>query len=903
MRARAHLLAGICVLAIAFPAHAQDLDIEDEAYEGEVIIVTATQRESDVQDIPIAVTAVTPAELNRQGINNIQTLGAVAPSFNIQSSQTESQGTSIRIRGIGTTGNNIGLESAVGVFIDGVYQSRPGVALGELVDVQQVEILRGPQGTLFGRNTTAGALVVRNRPPDLNEFGGFAELSYGNYDFINAKGAVNVPFANGSMGARLTGAYRKRDGFLINAAGNDVNDKDRYMIRGQLLWEPTAAISLRLIGDYQEADEKCCDAITLSSSANYTPAFTAAAFPNGVVSPYLPANSTNRGLVDIDGRRDLFSNGQQILNSNEQWGVSGELNWDFGPAALTTIVAYRDFFAESIQDDFQAVQIYSVGGVTEDSLPPTFDEITTFTAEARLQGTAFNDVLDWLVGVYYADERIVEEASLTLGPDFQAFVGQANFGSVLGPLAPAYLGLAAQAGAFLTALGGGAPPAAAAAAFGNPISADNAFGYNRYAQDGESFSVFTHNIINISDAFNLTLGLRYVDDRKDGSYNQLAANNPACLAGLALAGSLAADIAAGRTAPGPGGTTIGTGTLAALNSAGVLPGAVAGALSTVELANPASFIGCFPFAAPALGAATGVPFLPQEFDLVFEDDELIYTAQIGFEPNPDILIYGGFTHGYKAGGFNLDSTAAAGGADPRFASEEIDAYEIGIKTTILGGRGRANFALFYNELADFQVLEFTGTQFQTFNVDDVTAKGFEAELFAAWTPYVSNSLSISYTDAEYGSDCDARYVAAGGPNPALELCDTSLTNAPEWVGVFGMTYDGPFNSSDWGLLANVNVRYESERRTSTKGNIAAGGVIVDQVAFDVQDEHFKVNARLGIETPNERFAFEVWGRNLTNEITRGITFNTPLSGSGIATGRSAFIDDPRTYGVTARAKF
>jgi len=127
------------------------------------IIVTATKRAQSVQDIPIAVTAVTPQRLQREGILDIKTLGTVAPGFSVQSTQTETQGTSIRIRGVGTTGNNIGLESAVGVFIDGAYQSRPGIVLGELVDIEQIEVLRGPQGTLFGRNTLAKGEFIGTR--------------------------------------------------------------------------------------------------------------------------------------------------------------------------------------------------------------------------------------------------------------------------------------------------------------------------------------------------------------------------------------------------------------------------------------------------------------------------------------------------------------------------------------------------------------------------------------------------------------------------------------------------------------------------------------------------------------------------------------------------------------------
>lgn len=150
MRVKLALLAGVAGCTIAIPAHAQDATEDDDT-----IIVTATLRAADVQDIPLAVTAVAPVELERQGVMDIKTLSSVSPSFNIQSSQTETQGTSIRIRGVGTTGNNTGLESSVGVFIDGVYLSRPGIALGDLLDLERLEILRGPQGTLFGRNTNA----------------------------------------------------------------------------------------------------------------------------------------------------------------------------------------------------------------------------------------------------------------------------------------------------------------------------------------------------------------------------------------------------------------------------------------------------------------------------------------------------------------------------------------------------------------------------------------------------------------------------------------------------------------------------------------------------------------------------------------------------------------------------
>lgn len=196
----------LCTVSMTSMAQAQDAQ-DSDAPEREVIIVTATLRAADVQDIPIAVTAVSPEQLDRQNVQDIKSLTSISPSFNVQSSQTESQGTSIRIRGVGTTGNNTGLESSVGVFIDGVYQSRPGIALGDLLDLERLEILRGPQGTLFGRNTSAGALNLTTKRPNLTKVEAFGNFTYGNYDFFNVQAGVSVPLVNDQLGLRVSGAY------------------------------------------------------------------------------------------------------------------------------------------------------------------------------------------------------------------------------------------------------------------------------------------------------------------------------------------------------------------------------------------------------------------------------------------------------------------------------------------------------------------------------------------------------------------------------------------------------------------------------------------------------------------------------------------------------------------------
>lgn len=843
----------LCTVSMTSMAQAQDAQ-DSDAPERDVIIVTATLRAADVQDIPIAVTAVSPAELDRQNILDIRNLSAISPSFNLQSSQTETQGTSIRIRGVGTTGNNTGLESSVGVFIDGVYQSRPGVALGDLLDLERLEVLRGPQGTLFGRNTSAGALNVVTRKANLSEVEAFANASYGNYDFINVQGGVNIPIAKDVAAFRVAGTYRKRDGYLTTPGGVESNDRDRWMLRGQLYIEPSPDISIRLLADYAKTDEQCCEAVIIRETE---------------LAPFSAFHGLASDGVEQSGvsaLQNLSINGGPYLNGSKQWGVSGQLEWDIGAAKLTYIGSYRDFDSSSTTvGGFTANATYTVGNGAPTSRPgirPSGDHIKTFTQELRLQGTAFNDALDWLVGGFYSSEKIRADQTMTLNAAFQATGSAFNFANAAG-VNPLFA---------LTALGNG----------GVPVNANGNFAENRFLQDAESYSIFTHNVFNITDRLSVTLGARYVNETKDASFTQLASS-----AGSACQAS----------------------------SNGVLAGTVPAALRAGLIG-----INCFPFAtsvgitAPAaLGGGLASRFLPlpRLWNQRFKDDELTYTMQLAYKPTDDLLIYGGFTHGFKSGGFNLDPQSATlqnstavlttGAApifgDPSFKSEKVDQIEVGVKATLFG-RIKANLAVFDIDLSDFQVLEFTGVQFLTFNVNSARSRGAELELFGDLGNYISGNFSVTYADAKFPSNCNV------GVDPAAlasinRLCNQSLTNAPKFTGVAGLTYDGPLNSSGWNLLLNGNINYSSSRRTSTipldTNNLP--------IPFDIQENYFKMNARIGLTTPDKRFTFELWGTNLSNEITRGITANTPLRGGAGTRSRIAFVEEPRMYGITVRAKY
>ncbi|MDX1744076.1 MAG: TonB-dependent receptor plug domain-containing protein, partial [Ruegeria sp.] len=428
----AGLLASSFMVA---PAFAQDAGADDgaDAFDDNVIIVTATRRAEDVQDIPLAVTAVSPAQLEKQGVVNVQEITQVSPSFSTSQAQNSSGTVVLRIRGVGTTSNNIGFESAVGVFIDGAYQSRAGIALSEFVDVERVEVLRGPQGTLFGRNTSAGALNITNKRPELGEFGGFVNATYGNYDHFNLQGAVNVPLSGDTVAMRVTGAYRQRDGFVdwVDANGTkfgEGNDADQYLIRGQIGWETLTGFRGRLIADYSKSEGVCCSAVeVLQSSVETAGLFGLVGLGprGGMAGPDVALDPFDTVSAQKATDNQIASINTPHLNNTDQWGITAEVEYPLSDAIdMIYIGSYRKYqSAESYDSDFSAIDIFDVapGGGTE---------IKTMTHELRFQGDAGR--LQWMIGGYYSDETIDQEVNFRLGDDYDGLVG-ALFGGAFGP--------------------------------------------------------------------------------------------------------------------------------------------------------------------------------------------------------------------------------------------------------------------------------------------------------------------------------------------------------------------------------------------------------------------------------------------------------------------------------------
>ena len=804
----------------------------------EEIIVTATKREASVQDVPIAVTAINDLQLERAGVKDMRDLPSLSASFNMSSSQTESQGTTLRLRGVGTTGNNIGLESAVGVFLDGVYLSRPGVALGDLFDVSQIEVLRGPQGTLFGRNTSAGALSIKTKKPLLDETEFWANATYGNFNAYTVQAGGSMPIVEDTLAVRLAAARRKSDGYAHSVTtGAESMDRDRTTLRGQMLWVPRDDMELRIIADYADIKEQCCDAaIVVESGVALAGAYGLTGLP------------TNAGVAVFgnDAQRKRQTNAEQFKNPNEQWGVSAEWNWYFDKATFTYIGSYRDFDAKSVQQsDFVGIDVFSVQPSAAGGFD-TFDKIETVTHEFQLKGTT--ERLDWLVGAFYASEDIVEHQGLGLGTAY----GQYISGTWLAALLPV-VGNALDAVPLATGgtFGDVTSSLNPAVVFSGGIDPAGSFGQNIYTQESRSWSVFTHNSFQVTENFDIVFGARWNDEKKDGDYKQVGGNSQACL------------------------NTVANGDLLVQ---------VAGA-AAAGVANTARALMCFPFAT----VADVDPRLPTSFDDTFEDDELTYTLKGVYAFDDNITGYASFSHGFKTGGFNLDSTAAVAGADPRFDSETVDAWEIGLKSDLLDRTLRANLAVFYMEMEDFQVLEFTGIQFSTFNVPKVESQGLELELLSS--PLDSLDLSLNYTwaDAAYPNDCASASAAAQVRN----LCGADLTNAPEHVIVAGFNWENQLPGIDLRAFVNGSVRWEDDRRTSTQPKDVATGV---PLAKDIQEANAKVNLRLGVENGGGNWIVELWANNLFDKQTKNVTFNIPLRPGA----RGVFFDAPRTYGLTLR---
>ena len=837
------------------------------------IIVTATRRSQALSDVPIAVSAVSAEQLQNSGGTDIRQLNQLAPSLLVSSATNESNGAA-RIRGIGTVGENPGLESSVAVFIDGVYRSRTGVGLTDLGPLEGIEVLRGPQGTLFGRNASAGLLNITTAKPKF-DFGGAGEVSYGNFNAIRAMGSLTGPIAGDKMAFRIDGLYNKRDGFVTDTvSGRDINNRDRWLVRGQLLIKPNDDLSIRLIGDYNAKNEECCAAAILAPLRNLgrDAGGNVISSPNSVAALVRSLGGVYN--VPTDNKKYLYQTaltpGAGYNQRTRDWGLSAEANWDLGPGTLTSITGYREFKNRSGQDaDFNRIDL-----LQRDDQNRKFQ---TFSQELRFQGTALNDRLDYLVGGYYSHETLRTDDNLHYGADFEAYYNAqfASFNPAFGPMAgPKFLTNYANAIGYV-------PPAGQNVLNGTGIVQG---GY--FKQTSKNYAFFTHNVVSlVPDKLLLTLGLRYTNETKSLE-SDFRSNNNFCGALRRYTGALSATLTA--------------------------------------LRPTVTSVACIINNTPGVNFTSGMAGTERK------EDEFTGTAVLSFKPVDEVLLYGSYSRGYKAGGFNLDTSALNGLAPSplnlQFAPEIVNAFEIGGKLDLRAFK--FNVAAFYQKFDDFQLNTFNGINFEVTSIegcaDDlggrdrdliagnsactgkrkagVISKGVELEAFFFPVNDVTFSTGITYTDTRYASNLTGVNGVSLAPT-LFQLPGQNLSNASQYV-VTGAAAWTPQINETLSALAYFDFRYSSALNTGS-----------DLDAEKRQPGFIIANARIGLYGKDRKWGIEFWGQNIFNTLYQQVAADAPLQGSGtfnaVARSLSAsasqvfitFPAEPRTYGVTVRTKF
>ncbi|MGA4638010.1 TonB-dependent receptor [Pseudomonas solani] len=366
------------------------------------VTVTARRREEDVQDVPTPITTLSGATLETQRVYKVQDLQQVLPSVNV--AFIHARQSSVAVRGIGNNPASDGLEGSAGVYLDNVYLGRPGMAVFDLLDIEQLELLRGPQGTLFGKNTTAGVLNISTRAPTFSPER-TVEVSGGQDGYFQAKGTVNGALTE-TLAARLS-AYRTRDdGFIKNIHnGDDLNGGERQGVRGQFLFEPNEDFSLRWINDYNEEDSSTGTMVVYGAPARY--------WQRAALVGASPVRDPDDKKVNIDGRQSV---------SVHQGGSSVEANWNLaGGYTLTSISAYRYWhFTPANDESLNVPALLNTGVEVHDR---------QFSQEIRLASPT-GGAFDYVLGAYVFNQNLGNKTFTDYGSQADLFLLGANLDAI-----------------------------------------------------------------------------------------------------------------------------------------------------------------------------------------------------------------------------------------------------------------------------------------------------------------------------------------------------------------------------------------------------------------------------------------------------------------------------------------
>jgi iron complex outermembrane receptor protein len=729
----------------------------------EVITVTAQKRTQSSQAVPIGIAALTGDSMEESGVSDVFDVAIRVPSLGVQNTQ-KPLNTQFRVRGIGNFGNIPNFEPAVAYFSDGAFRSRSGLGVGDLVDLDRVEILKGPQSTLYGKNSTAGVIAVYTREPgrELHVSGELGASNVKGAEYAAtwvAKGALSGPVSD-SLRLGASAAYYDQDFTMEDPrTGEGTNETQRYAVRGQAVFEPSDAFTVRLIAAHSEMPD---------SKGNNEPDMFYGNAPAAI----------NEAFGDSCPDNDP-------MNRRVCRNYAAEVTFDASEATL--IATYRfakDYELTSLTswDEYELTQ-----GSDADQLNISLLDFNdrqagdAFQQELRIASPA-TGALQWIAGAFYYDS-----SSERGGWD-----GHSTF--VLGSEAP------------LIPLAPGLP-------FGEPGDSGDLMSKN----DTEYLGVFAQATCNMTERFLVTAGARWQTERKDTTVTHSLNHSTPTLISLAL-----------------------------------LPDTV-------------------------------------DADLSRETDAVTWSLTPQYFFADDVMGYLTASHGFKSGGFNGDWGRALP-EQREFADEEVDHYELGLKTRFANDRVQLNAAAFYSDFTNYQEAGFIALQFLVTNAPAVTSQGVEIDLIAQLTDTLVAELNGTYARTEYDDFTEGLCYPGRTPtNAATRSCDLSgatLANAPELKLHASLAYDRP--TSFGGFYARTDYSWSDDYFTN-----------VNHDPRHVQNAFGLLDARVGLSIGD--WDLSVWGENLTDEAYVYQSAVTNLFGSDPA--YQAFLAPGVSYGATARYRF
>ncbi len=843
---RATLCLGVGLTALSSAAFAQDATEEEQPRTLQTVTVTATKREQTLQSVPIAVSVVGEDVIDKAEIIDLGDLQSIVPSLRVGQLQS-SANTNFVIRGFGNGANNAGIEPSVGVFIDGVYRSRSASQISDLPNIQRVEVLRGPQSTLFGKNASAGVISVVTKKPSF-ELGGNVEGTVSNFNGYRVGGYVTGPISE-TLAFSLGGNYNVRDGYVEDIGdGPDTNERNRYGLRGELLFEPNENLSFRLIGDYDQIDEICCAAVNVVNG------------PTGGIINALGGTIVAGAPFS---NRVAYNYGSQ--NEIENSGISLQGDYDAGFATLTSITAFRTSdLIQNADSDFTSADL--IGRNANET------NIETFTQEIRLTSDG-EGAFDWMVGGFYFDEQVAIENDFQYGADFRAYadilaalganptltppqiIGGVLTGALLSPLAQIEAGLAG--------------PGAIGQLFAQPGQGP----LETFGQDNTAYSIFGTLDWHATDRLTATIGLNYTNDEKDAFGSAV---NTDVFSGLDL-------------------VAVGVGL-------GVPPQFAAN-----PAFNPLLGLQAFQFLPPFLafpnaveGGSTNDNNTTYTVRLAYDvnDNFNVYGSYAtGFKASSWNLsrdsrpLAAVFIPGSPISNPPASPIRAAGLAvnnlttGTRLAGpEEAQVFEVGLKAAF--DNLAVNVAIFDQSIEGFQSNVFTGVGFQLANAGKQSSQGLEVD--ATWN--ATDNLLLTFAGTFQDPVYDSFTQSATG-----DISGTTPSGIPETATSTSATYS--FDVRNMAAFVRADWQYESATPYFDAVSATFPGTD-NQALIGIEKEISTFNASAGFTTEGG-LGVTLWGRNIFDDEYITTAFPSVAQGGSL----SGYPSQPATYGITVRKAF